>query len=183
MARWFGAENAEDARFVLRKDFDDAAGISRLVLLGITHGLDAQKRAIADARGRHAGTRLARYMNENFRGLAETRLVPFDRRGDEFAVAVTAGDVGERHRRQRSGFGKPLAARFDRALAFQFGEHFFQGDAIAAFDVEGARDLAFADLRRGTAIDLPLSGDKGEDVFARGQRIMFSFGRVQMTLW
>ena len=90
MSRWFGAEYTEDARFVLRKNFDDAAGISRLVLLGIAHGLDAQKRAIADTRRRHAGARLARHMDENFRSLAETRFVPFDRRGDEFAVAVAA---------------------------------------------------------------------------------------------
>src|SRR5947209_8287911 len=118
-------------------------------------------------------------MHENFRRLAETRLVPFDRRGEKLAVAIAAGYVGERHAWQLAGFGEALAARFDHAFGFKLRKQLFQRNAVAALDVEGARDLALADFLRRPAVDVALPGNEGENVVARGERMWFCFGLGQ----
>ena len=83
---------------------------------------DAQQRAVADAAG-FARPGAARRMDADFRRLAVRLLVPFGRNGDQFAVAVALGDVGQDDLRQRAGLMQLLAAAFDAAFVGQFAQH------------------------------------------------------------
>ena len=89
-------------------------------------------------------------------------LVPFGRRRDQLAVAVAAGDVGERHGRQGAGVMQLLALGFDAAFVGQFAQHALQLDAAVVLQIEGAGDLARADLAG-------LVADEGEDFFLAGE--------------
>ena len=82
-----GAENAEDQHFRARHELDDAARIGRVAGLGVTDAIGTHQRAIADAGRRHPRAGLSRNMESDFRGRAVVLRVPFDRDGDEFAVA------------------------------------------------------------------------------------------------
>ena len=87
------AEDAERALLGAVDDLDDAAGVADGVAVGVGF-LDPQQRAVADA-GDLARPRLARRADADFRRGAVRLLVPFGRNGDQLAVAVARGDVGE----------------------------------------------------------------------------------------
>ena len=89
-------------------------------------------------------------------------LVPFGRRGDQFAVGVAAGDVGERDRRQRAGVMQLLALAFDAAFVGQFAQQALELDPAVVLQIEGAGDFAGADLAG-------LVADEGEDFFLGGE--------------
>ena len=73
-------------------------------------------------------------------------LVPFGRDGDQFAVAVAAGDVGHQDVRQRAGPMQLLAPLFDHAVVGELTQHALERGAVGVLEAEGARDLAGADF-------------------------------------
>ena len=95
-------------------------------------------------------------MDADFRRRAALLLVPFGRGGDQFAVAVAAGDVGHHGRRQRRRLVDLLAALGDRAFVGEFAQDALQLDAVGVLQAELARDLAGADLSR-------MRADEGDD--------------------
>ena len=97
-------------------DLDDAAAVAdAVVFFGF---LDMQQHAVADAGGL-AGPRFARGVDADLRRRPVRVFVPFVGRGDELAVAVARGYVGEYGRGQRAGMVQFLAAFFDRAVVGQ----------------------------------------------------------------
>ena len=68
---------------------------------------------------------------------------------------TSASDDG----RQLPGLADVLAAPVDDAVGLEVLQHLLQPDAVAALDVEGARDLALADLAGRV-------GDEGDRSFA-----------------
>ena len=102
---------------LLGDDLDDAAGIADGS--SCPRGwLEADQRAVADARHGLAGPGLARHGDDDARRGACIR-VPLGRRGDKLAVAVAAGDVGEDDGRQLVRLVERLAAAVDGALGFE----------------------------------------------------------------
>ena len=159
-------EDAERLGPLLGDDLDDPAGI--LVQVGVAHRLDPDQGAVADARNRHAGPRLARRGDEDLRD-GPVLLVPFRRLGHELAVAVAPLDVGEDDGRQLPGLVDGLAAAVDDALGLEVLQHLLEPDPVAALDAEGLGDLALADLAGGVA-------DEGGQVLAGGQAGGGGFG-------
>ncbi len=123
--------------------------------------LRAQQRAIADA-GDFVRARLARNMNADAGRLAVLLGVPLGRNGDQFAVAVAFGDVGEHDGGQGAGVVQLLAPPLDHALVGQVAQHVAQGSAVVVLQAEGARDLAHAGLAL-------VRADEGDNVFAGGK--------------
>ena len=104
-------------------------------------------------------------------------LIPFVGNGDEVAVAVARGDVGEHGRGQGAGVVNFLAfwplAR-DRAVVGHRAQHALEFGAHGVFQAEGAGDFAGADFAgRG--------GDEGENVFFGGEGIRVFSRFVQMV--
>ncbi len=148
-------------------DLDDAAAVADAVVrLGF---LDVQQHAVADAGGL-AGPRLARGVNADFRRRAVRLLVPFVGGGDEVAVGVARGDVGEHGRGQGAGVMQLLAAFLDRAVVAEFAQHALEFGAHGVLQAEGAGDFAGADFAG-------LLADEGENV-SLGGKGGCSFGLV-----
>ena len=140
-------------------DLDDAAAVtSAVVFFGF---LDTQQHAVADAGGL-AGPRLARSVDADLRRRPVRVFVPFVGRGDQLAVAVARGDVGEHGRGQRAGMVQLLAAFLDRAFVGEFAQHALEFGAHGVLQAEGAGDLAGADLAG-------LLADEGENVSLGGK--------------
>src|SRR5450432_3343522 len=95
-------------------------------------------------------------MDADFRRLAVFHLIPFGGRGDQFAVAVTAGDVGHHGRRQGCRFADLLAALLNGAFVGEFPQYAFQLDAVGVLQAEFPRDFAGADFSR-------MRADKGDE--------------------
>ena len=96
------AENSEHARLAVIDDLEDPSAIGNAVTNAILELFDPQQRAVADASG-GAGLHPSRHVDADFGRLAVFDLIPFGRNGDQFAVAVATGDVGQQSGRQ--GFG------------------------------------------------------------------------------
>ncbi|MFO1126130.1 MAG: hypothetical protein U1E25_13285 [Methylocystis sp.] len=110
-------------------------------------------------------------MDANARRGPQFVLVPFDRRGDHFTVAVARDDIDERNGRQRALARDAAAALFQNAFLGEFGEHALDRDPLVAGKPEGAGDFAYADLAR--TASLGFAGDEGENVFARRRAVFF----------
>jgi hypothetical protein len=134
------AENTERAVFgAVDKFYDPCA---RFLSRG---SLDAKERAVADA-GDRVGAGVARCMDADDRRRAVDLFVPLGRAGQQFAVAVAAGDVGENDRRQSAGVMQPFAPAIDAAFIGQIAQHALERGTICIFGAERARDFADADL-------------------------------------
>ena len=161
------AKNPERPRFRAAENLDDTRAILRPVFVRLLQTLGAREHAIADAGRRVAGFRLARTMQEDAGQGTELRLVPFDGRGDEFAVGVEPHDIGKDDGRQRAADCQRLAPPLDAAGILQFAEDALQFDFVAAGNAKGARDFAFSDFCAPPG--LTLARDEGEDVLAGGR--------------
>ena len=73
---------------------------------------------------------------------------PFDGLGDQFAVAVALGDLGDDQRGQPALDSQRLAAARDGAVGLEILDEELQVRFRFALDAEGARDVAFGDARR-----------------------------------
>ena len=113
------AEDAERARLRFRDDANDAATIRRAV--GLIRLLDTKQGAVADTGG-GAGLRPARNHDADLWRGAALFLVPFGGRGEQFAVAVAAGDVGEHGMRQFGRLVHLAAALGDRAFVGELAQ-------------------------------------------------------------
>src|SRR6185437_3341293 len=111
----------------------------------IVAALDAQQRAIADA-GHRAGPGMARDVDTDFGSLALLDLVPFGGSGDQLAIGVAAGDVGEQRRRQRGGLDNLLAVLLDRVLIDKIAQDALELGAVGILQAELARDFLGSDL-------------------------------------
>ena len=88
--------------------------------------------------------------------------IPFGGDGDQFAVAVARGDVGEHHMGQGAALVQLLAAALDLAFVGELAQHALELDAVGILHAEGARDFAGADLAG-------LLADEGEEVVFGGK--------------
>ena len=170
-------EQAEYAKLALPgaiQDLDDAAGMADRAFLGDLLG--AQQRAVADA-GDFVRARLARNMHADARRLAVLLGVPLGRNGDQFAVAVALGDIGEDHGGEGAGMVQFLAPFLDGALVLKVAQHVTQRSAVGVLQAERARDLAHAGLAL-------VRADEGDNVFAGGEAggRCFLAGFFKMTL-
>jgi hypothetical protein len=160
------AKDAEQLGLGTRQELDHAPAIGRLPLGRARQELDTQEHAIADARRGGPRPWLPWQADRDPRH-PPLLLVPFRGHGDEIAVAVLRDDVGEDDVRQDAALVQIFAAPLDRAVRLQLPQQALQGDAIIAFDVEGAGDLTLADLARSLpAGGLTLARDEGENVFS-----------------
>ena len=137
------AENPQHAVLGMVDDLDDAPAVAdTVVFLGF---LNVQQHAVADAGGL-ARPRLARRVDADFRCRAVRLLVPFVGCGDEVAVAITRGDVGEHGGGQSAAVMQFLAALLDSALVAELAQHALELGAHGVLEAEGAGDLAGADF-------------------------------------
>jgi hypothetical protein len=141
-------------------ELDDAPGVMDCIVL-VAAILDPQQDAVADA-GNLVRPRAAWNPDADLGGGAVLGLIPFGRDRDQFAVAVARRDVGDHDMGQGSGMVQLLAALLDAALVRKLAQHRLEGGAVGVLQVEGARDLARADLSG-------LAGDEGEDLVPGGQ--------------
>ncbi len=137
------AEDPQHAVFGPVDDLDDAAGVADAVVF--VDFLDAQQHTVADAGGL-AGAHLARRVNADFRRRAVRFLVPFVGRGDEIAVAIARGHVGEHGRGQGACVVQLLALLVDCAFVAEFAQHALELDAHGVLEAEGTGDFAGADF-------------------------------------
>src|SRR5262249_3674369 len=141
-------------------DLDDAAAVADGVAL-VAGFLDAQQGAVTDA-GDLVRSRTPRHRDVDLRRVAVRLLVPFRRHGDELAVGIAAGDVGEHDGGEGAGAVQLLAAPLDAAIVGELAQHALERDAVGVFHVEGASNLARPDLAL-------LGGDKGEEILLGGE--------------
>src|SRR3954451_1643273 len=152
-------QHAEDAELALPdaiQNFDDAAGVTDRAFLADFFG--AQQRAIADA-WNFIRARLARDVDADTRRRAVLFGVPFGRNGNQFAITIALGDVGEHHSGKGAGVMQLLAPPIDCSFFGEVAEHVAQRSAIRILEAESARDLAHAGLAL-------VRADEGDDLFA-----------------
>ena len=99
-AAWQRAENAERADLGLVDDLDDAAGIADGIISPVS---STRSSARSPTPATSPGRAFARRGDADFRHRAVGVLVPFGRGGDQLAVGVAAGDIGERDVGQGAG--------------------------------------------------------------------------------
>ena len=140
-------------------DLDDAAAVTNaVVFFGF---LDMQQHAVADTGGL-AGPRLAWSVDANLRRRPVRVFVPLVGRGDELAVAVARGYVGEHGRGQRARMVQFLAAFLDRATVGEVAQHALEFGTHGVLEAEGAGDFAGANFAG-------LLADEGENVSLGGK--------------
>src|SRR5579883_954204 len=159
------AKDAEDAALAVIDDLDDAAAIG--CAFAFIRRLDAQQHAIADAAGL-GGPCLARQMDADLRRFAVLDLVPFGGRGDQFAVAVAAGDVGHHSGRQRCGLADLATLLLDGAIVGELAQQALELGAIGVFQPELAGDLLGPELAG-------IVADEGDNGLAIGKAIVRNF--------
>src|SRR5712671_5462949 len=142
-------------------DLDDAALVQNAVL-SIARSFGAHESPVADAR-HLALAGAARDMEANLGRLAVGFLVPFGRDGDQLAVSVAGGDVGEHNFGQCARMVQLLASFLDRTLIGEVAKHLLEGCAIRVLETEGAGDLSGADVAGFLA-------DEGKHVLFGGER-------------
>ena len=162
------AEDGVDARLQLVENLDHAARIGRLFSCGVGIELDAHQHARAKP-GRRRGLALAaRAAHQDQRRGAV--LAPLGGPGDELAVAVAPGDVGDDERGQAALNGQRLAAARDGALRLQVLDQELELGLGVPGHAEGAGDVALGDARAGLlALRRRLAGDEGDQLLARRQ--------------
>jgi hypothetical protein len=156
------AKNAEHAVLRAVEHLDRVAAVVGTVAVG--RFLDPHQRFVTDA-GHFRGTRAARHVEADFRRLAVLLAIPFGGNGNQLAVGIAAGDVGEDDARERAGVVELLAALFDAAFVGEVAQHGFQRGAICVLEPEGSGDLAGADVAGFLA-------DEGKHVFFAGKGVL-----------
>jgi len=107
-------------------------------------------------------------VNADFRRRPVRIRVPFVGRGDQLAVGIARGNIGEHGGGQRAGVVQLLAPLLDRAFVGQVTQHALEFGAQRILETESAGDFAGADLAG------PLS-DEGENVgLGREGRCLFA---------
>src|SRR5208282_1672064 len=134
------AIDGESARLDLVEDLDHPARIGGRRRPGAGIELDSHQDPRPQARRRRAVALAAGTTHENSgrRGV----LAPFGRLGDELAVAVELGNVGDDERGQAALDLKRLAAARDSALRLQVLDEELQLRLGLAFYAEGSGDVA-----------------------------------------
>ena len=144
VAAWEGAEDAELAPRGAGKPLDRPR-LVRSIGVGAKRR-DARQNAIADAGGRPLV--LLTLDNKDARRWAML-LEPVGGPGDELAVGIALDDLEHGHGRQHARALELAAGAGDQSVVGHVAQQLFQSDAVAAFDAEGARDLALAGLHAG----------------------------------
>ncbi len=107
--------------------------------------LDAEQHAVAKASG-FARFSLSRNVNADFGRRPVRHFVPFVGRGDEIAVAVARGDVGEHGGGKGAWAVQFLAILFDRAIISKLAQHALEFGAHGVLEAESTGDFAGADF-------------------------------------
>jgi hypothetical protein len=126
----------------------------------VAAALDAKKRAVADASDSAWSCAARRDDADDGRG-AVGILVPLGWPGQQFAVAIPAGDVGEHDRGQGAGRAEALAAPLDLTFVGQLAQHAVERGTVGVLGTEGAGDFARANLAAVLA-------DEGSEFLSRG---------------
>ena len=152
-------EAAEDSKHAVLGAIDqfDDAGARFLV----TRPLDAQERTVADA-GDFARPGAARAGDADDRRSAVRLFIPFRGPGQELAVGVAAGDVGDHYGGQRPGMMQALTPPFDVAFVGKLAQHALERRPVGILGAECPRNLARTDFAGVLA-------DEGKQLFARGK--------------
>jgi len=99
--------------------------------------------------------------------------VPFSRHRDQFAFTVALGDVGDNKGGQGASGMQLAASLFETTFIGQVAQQALERDTVGVFEVEGAGDLAGANLAG-------LLADESEKlVFGRDLRAFFAGGLGQ----
>ena len=163
------AIDGECARFQLVQDLDDPAGISGRFRASVGVELDPHQHPRANARGRGPVPLGAGAAHENARRVPFA--APFHGLGDQFAVAVEFGDIGDNERGQAALDSQRLAAARDSAFGLQILDEELQFRFRLALHAEGAGDVALGDSRRrALAIGRGRAADEGHQLLARRER-------------
>ena len=149
------AENSEHACLAVIDDLEDPSAIGNAVTNAVLKLFDPQQRAVADTGG-GAGLRPPRNVDADSWRLAVFDLIPFGWNGDQLAVAVATGDIGQQSGRQGFGLADFLAAFLDDAFVRQLSQQLLQRDTVGIFEAELAGDLASPDLAG-------IGADEGDD--------------------
>ena len=159
-----GAENAEQALSLARQALDRLGSVRVAEGVGIADASNARQNAVADRKCAVAigADRSAALLHEDLRALA-FGCFPVRRNSNEFALVVARDNLQHADRRQLAARLEGLAIAHDRAVRRKLREESLQGNAILATDVEGAGNLALADLLRG-------AGQVFEQLLTRRQR-------------
>ena len=183
-----GAIDGEGARLDLVEDLDHPARIGRRCSSGVGVELDPHQDPRAHARRRRAVALQAGAAHEN--SWARAVLAPFGGLGDQLAVAVELGDVGDDERGQAALDLERPAIAPDRALRLQVLDEELQFRLGLALDAEGAGDVALADPRgRPFSIGGRRSAEESHELVARRERgrprrcLAATFGPRRGTLW
>ena len=161
-------KTAKTRAFMLVEDLDHPARIGRRLARRLGVELDTHQDARADPR---RGRRVAsgpRSTHEDAR--RRSVLAPFGGPGDEFAVPVALGDIGDHERRQAALHDKGLAAARDRALVLEVLDEKLEAGLGVALHAEGAGDVALGDMGgRLLAVRRRRAADEGDQLLARRQ--------------
>ena len=164
-----GAIDGEGARLELVENLDHPAGIGGRGLAGGGVELDPHQHARAEAWRRRALALVAGAADDDAR--RRRFPAPFGGPGDQFAVAVALGDVGDDERGQAALDGQRLAAARDGAFGLQILEDELQFRLGFPLDAESAGDVALGDPRgRALAVGRRRSADEGHHLLARRKR-------------
>jgi len=123
--------------------------------------LEIMERAVADA-GDFARPGAARAGDADDRRSAVRLFIPFRGPGQELAVGVAAGDVGDHYGGQRPGMMQALTPPFDVAFVGKLAQHALERRPVGIFGAECPRNLARADFAG-------MLADEGKQLFARGK--------------
>ena len=139
-----GAEDADEAALLAGQALDRLGLVAVAEHVGIIEPRQPRQDALALAQrrlGRAASAAWGQHQHARARALA---CIPDDGLGDELAVRVAGDDLQGRDGWQVSALLEALAVAGEQALAGHLGQQRLEGDAVAALDGEGARDLALA---------------------------------------
>ena len=145
------AEDAEQPALVARQALDRLGLVAVAGDVAVLEPRHPRQDAIAlPERGLTRPAFPARRQHKGTRALA-LGCVPHDGLADELSVRVARDDLEHGHRGQVPALLEALAVAAQQALLRHLGEQALEGNAVAALDGEGARDLAFPRLDPGGA--------------------------------
>src|SRR5271163_994608 len=105
--------------------------------------VDAKQRAVADT-GDFRRPRAAHGGDMDDWRRAVSFFIPLDGSRHQFAVAVSASDIGEHDRRKAAGAMQPLSALLDMPAFGEFAQHALERRAVGVLGAKSLGDVARA---------------------------------------
>ena len=159
-----GAENTQNAVAGPIQDLDDPPGMANDFFF-IVERLDPKKNAIANS-GDLCRLGTPRRHHPDFGRGAVLLLIPFVGKRNQFAVAITFHDIGQRDGSEGAGAMQLLAPIFDLSFVGQFAQDALQPGASLVLQMESACNLARPDFSGSRA-------NKGQQFTLAGEGWLF----------